>query len=125
MPPGFSRHSQRRTAWAGRGRNWITFPARITSKVPGPNGRGSSASPGWKVTLRTRAWRAAARACFQHRPGQVDPGDMPALPGEPGGGEGDRAFPAAHIQDARTGRTPARSTRRRPMAVKNSVPPVS
>ena len=37
----------------------------------------------------------------QHRAGQVDGVDAAGGPGEAGGGEGDRAFPAAHVQDAR------------------------
>ena len=46
---------------------------------------------------------AAGLGCcgVQHRAGQVNGVDAAGVPGLAGGGEGDRAFPAAHVQDER------------------------
>ena len=61
VPPGFSSDSQRRTAWRGRSRNWITLEASRTSTLPEPSG-GSAASARSKVTFASPCWRTAAVA---------------------------------------------------------------
>ena len=51
--------------------------------------------------------RAGQGRCgVQHRAGQVDGVHTAGFPGAAGGGDGDRAFPAAHVQHVRTGMDP-------------------
>ena len=101
MPPGLSRPSQRRTAYPGAGQELDHVPGQDHVEGPGRERRvfGVAAHNG----DGGQPAGAGAGCCgVQHRAGQVDGVHAAGGPGPAGGGDGDRAFPAAHIQDLRT-----------------------